>query len=130
MFRRVFLLINFFCLLLVLVAVCSYVANSSSIPQPKQQVKVYIFGAKWCQYCPKKAEVEKLQEKYPDFEVYDIDIDKPKNDSEKEFLTRFHPKKIPLFVVCSDEGCWPTNSRAELNRWLDELAGKNSSGRK
>lgn len=116
--------------LFVLVAILLVGQNAITPAPSKPHIKVYIFGADWCQYCPKKAEVERIQEKYPDFDVYDIDIDKPKNESEKEFLSRFRPNKIPLFIVCSDKGCWTTRNRPEFDRWLNELAGKNNSGRK
>ena len=78
---------------------------------------VLIFHAEWCPFCPTKAEIARLTEKYRDKAVIvGVDV-----DEQPELKKKYHVTRIPWIVFCNGEQCMPTGDMRELQRWLDEL---------
>jgi thiol-disulfide isomerase/thioredoxin len=83
-------------------------------PMPAERPQLYVFTADWCPTCPKAAELDRLANEYPFVDVYQFNIDRDIEAKEKYNVT-----KVPFFVLCSEEGCWPSDSFREVKGWLD-----------
>lgn len=76
--------------------------------------RVLIFGATWCQYCPRPEALQKLANDFPGVEVMHYDIDADKAESRQ-----YHISKVPTFIVCSEtKGCKTFHSLTALRAWL------------
>lgn len=73
--------------------------------EPTPEVTVLVFVADWCPKCPSPAALTELQTDYPEAEVKVVNI-----DDDRAIAREYHVTRVPLFVICSPQGCEVTSS--------------------
>jgi thiol-disulfide isomerase/thioredoxin len=85
------------------------------VPKPINKyegVKLTEFSASWCNAC-QKAEADVARIGAAGVEIVIIDIDK-----NPEYIKNYGIKYIPLFILCTKDGCLRTN---DINEVLEKL---------
>jgi len=101
--------------LVIVAAIAAVVKLTATIGENLAPVRprVLIFGATWCQYCPKEAAVQKLADDFPGADIEHIDV-----DQERSRAKQYGVRQLPTFIVQMGDDRKVFYSMTAVRAWL------------